>query len=150
MVPLRLGRQLESSYVTVGSAQLSTSFLRGADTRTRGRVKPWCVSAAPISDGLVSGSKPGESPGDGNAASATDLLRQPATVTHCLRTSFSGPSRTKGQRRRLGRQAAQAYQPQCPCWLAACPRITHPLWSHFPQLRNRYNDSTYPEGCLEN
>lgn len=104
--------------------------------------------SAPMGAAWCRGASGGRVTADGNAASATDLLRQPATVTHGLGARFLAH-----RERRTGQQGGSAgglprrARPQRPCWLAACPRITRPLWPHFPQLRNRCNDSTYPGGC---
>lgn len=84
------------------------------------------------------------------------LCHQPAKApceSHSLsRISVSGPLRTTDSAAKwFGRQAGlpRRARPQRPRWLAACPRTTHLLWSHFPQLRNRHRGSTPPAGCLE-
>lgn len=86
--------------------------------------------------------------GGSGEAQRLEMLPLPPTCktpgeSHSLsQISVSRPLRTTDTEAKWsGRRAAQGAQPQRPRWLAACPRITHPLWSHFPPLHNRHSDA---------
>ena len=145
MVPLRLGRQ--SSYVTVGCPRLKASFQRAL---TPGLEGEWRGGASQLPWERHGAGEQAESQSGWSAASATNLPRHPAKVTRCLGSRFLAhwEQQTVQQSGSAGGLPRRA-RPQRPRWLAACPRTTHLLWSHFPQLRNRHRGSTPPAGCLE-
>lgn len=68
-----------------------------ADTRTRGESEAAGGASQLPWSGPGVGEQAGESHRDGNAASATDLFKAACDSHSLSRTSFSGPSRTKGQ-----------------------------------------------------